>query len=294
MKTGLKIAVVILMAIVVGGTGLMLSYVPGNQPLDNDTITTTTTTVTNMTPPTSVYPELQPFLTYEGVEIHYLRYAGFKLKFENTVVYLDPYKIDGIDDPILELADFVFVSHAHLTHCSAVSIDHVRNDDTILISSQDAATAENETNKRSVVADYVVRPGDSLEFEGVSFEFVPMYNVVSSRLWAHPVELEDVGVIVVFGTTRIYFAADSDRIPEIMNITADIALLPVSGYAEMSAEEAAEAVEDLKMSSNLAYAVPMHWDSFTGSIFDAYTFYNQANCTTVILEPISDADLGNP
>ncbi|MHA2425512.1 MAG: MBL fold metallo-hydrolase, partial [Candidatus Thorarchaeota archaeon] len=184
---------------------------------------------------------------------------------------------------------YVVLTHAHLTHCNPVAISAISDDDTITIGSPDVANlTDTAENKRHLTPDHVVKPGDTLEFDDVRFEFVPMYNIDPSRLWAHPPDTDDFSVIVEINGVRIYDASDSDRMPEIAEIETDIALLPVSGYAEMSAEEAAEAVEDLKIQSDLKFAIPMHWKSYTGSIIDAYDFYDLANTTVVILAPMLD------
>ena len=84
----------------------------------------------------------------------------------------------------------------------------------------------------------------------------------------------------------MYHAGDTDRIPEMTTIVTDIALLPVSGYAWMEPDEAADAVEDLKQSSDLAYAIPIHWGYNQGSRWHAERFIELANCTTIILEKL--------
>ncbi|MFW9909069.1 MAG: MBL fold metallo-hydrolase [Candidatus Thorarchaeota archaeon] len=267
--------------IVLVGLGVSLSYLPNLNTNNNSTQTTTTTTNTEPS-----RPDLQSSLVYNSVNITYLRYAGFKIQYQDVIIYIDPLWIWNLDIQF-EPGSYIINTHAHLTHCSPRDIQEVSDNDTITIASPDVADLNNiADNKRHYTPDYVARPGDTLSFEGVTFEFVPMYNIVESRLWAHPPETEDFGVIVEIGGVRIFDASDSDRILELKEIDADIALLPVSGYAEMSAEEAAEAVEDLKINSDLKFAIPMHWKSYTGNIFDAYDFYELADCPVVILAPI--------
>jgi L-ascorbate metabolism protein UlaG (beta-lactamase superfamily) len=68
--------------------------------------------------------------------------------------------------------------------------------------------------------------------------------------------------------TRVYFAGDTDFIPEMKSITCDIALLPVSGTYVMTAEEAVEAAEAIKPK----IVVPMHYAAIVGSDSDARQF----------------------
>ncbi|MDF1540093.1 MAG: MBL fold metallo-hydrolase [Candidatus Thorarchaeota archaeon] len=102
----------------------------------------------------------------------------------------------------------------------------------------------------------------------MSFEFVPSYNLDkynSDGFLFHPPGDVNVGVVIDFGNSRIYHTGDTDAIPEMKNISADIVLLPVSGYAWMEPDEAATAVEYLQESNNLTYAIPIHWGYNQGS-----------------------------
>ena len=67
---------------------------------------------------------------------------------------------------------------------------------------------------------------------------------------------------------RIYHSGDTDLIPEMKKIKADIALLPVGGTYTMNPEEAAEAVRTI----NPEIAIPMHYGGIVGSIEDAEKF----------------------
>ncbi|MHA2297305.1 MAG: MBL fold metallo-hydrolase [Candidatus Hodarchaeales archaeon] len=215
---------------------------------------------------------------FNDVEIRWYLAGSVKIKTNDTIVYIDPNSIP----PMSEIADFIIITHAHTPHHSQAEIDKVSDGNTTII----AYTGGYH---------YTVAPNDTLTFDSVSFEFVPMYNVNKYRpsgILFHPPEDQGFGVIVEFhDNTRIYHAGDTDRIPEMKSIVTDIALLPVSGYAWMTAEEAAGAVEDLKNSSDLSYAIPIHYgyNGYTGSIgsyADAESFSDLANCSVVILDSV--------
>jgi L-ascorbate metabolism protein UlaG (beta-lactamase superfamily) len=91
-----------------------------------------------------------------------------------------------------------------------------------------------------------------------------------------------VGYLLTIDGEKIYFAGDTDRIPEMKEIKADIGLLPVSGTYVMTAEEAAEAALDLE----LKIAIPMHYGKpgLVGSVNDAERFkaYLQGRVEVVI------------
>jgi len=277
MNEKIKFLYVIVIASIIGiGTFSVigfLSYTPTDG-TTNDTTTTTTTTAPIT--PTLDIPEP---LSYQGVDIWWLVVGGFKLKFENTVVYIDPFEIADLNDSFIEPADYVIITHDHGPHFSLPDINKITDADTISIVSRIPSFR--------IMEDYTVYPWDTLEFADVSFEFVPSYNVdkfrESGQLF-HPPSFDSVGVIVDFNGTRIYHSGDSDNIPEMRNINTDIALLPVSGYAWMTPSEAADAIEAIQISSDLQYAVPMHWGHNRGSRWHAERFAELANCTVVILD----------
>ncbi|MHA2363738.1 MAG: MBL fold metallo-hydrolase [Candidatus Hodarchaeales archaeon] len=219
--------------------------------------------------------------SFQGVSIRWYLSGCVKLKSNTSIVYIDPNTIPPQSEP----ADYIIISHNHMPHFNPSEIEKIRTVNTTII-----------TSPQTPGYDFTVAAGQSLEFDNISFEFVPMHNVNKIRPNGnlfHPPEDQGVGVIVDFEGVRIYHAGDTDRIPEMKNITADIALLPVSGYAWMTASEAADAVNDLKNSSDLKYSIPIHYgyNGYTGNIGsynDATYFSDIANCSVVILENVNE------
>lgn len=123
----------------------------------------------------------------------------------------------------------------------------------------------------------IMKPGDSLKIEGVAIEAVPAYNTDKPN---HPKVNGWVGFIIEMGGSRIYHAGDTDLIPEMDEIKADIALLPVGGTYTMTAEEAAQAAERI----NPQVAIPMHYGEIVGSRADAEKFKRLCSCEVRILE----------
>ena len=215
---------------------------------------------------------------FEEVSLNWIVIGGFKLKKGETVVYIDPKDVNRKEYDILEPADYIIITHDHTPHYSPLDMYYLSDDDTVWITS----SSIRNTRDNQITA----YPGDTLEYDDVIFEFVPAYNVDKTRPTGelfHPPELQNLGVIVDFDGTRIYHTGDSDAIPEMEHIETDIVLLPVSGYAWMTAMDAVEAVELLKMSSNLAYAIPIHYGYNQGTDTNALVFSSQVNCSVVIL-----------
>jgi L-ascorbate metabolism protein UlaG (beta-lactamase superfamily) len=128
-----------------------------------------------------------------------------------------------------------------------------------------------------------VKPGDRLTAVGVEVEAVPAYNVNKFRspgVPFHPKESDHVGYVVTLDGIRLYFAGDTDHIPEMADIDCDVALLPVSGTYVMTVEEAAEAARAIRP----RIVVPMHYGSGIGTADDGQRLTELYDGEVVVLE----------
>jgi L-ascorbate metabolism protein UlaG (beta-lactamase superfamily) len=197
--------------------------------------------------------------------IHWLGHASFKITGEKTV-YIDPWKLkDG------EPADIILITHDHYDHLSPEDIAKIATDKTWIVTTPDAAAKLTGNIK-------TVKPGDSIEVEGIKIETVPAYNVNKDF---HPKANNWVGFIVTLNNKRIYHPGDCDFMPEMKDIKADIVLMPVGGTYTMTAEEAANAVNTI----NPEVAIPMHYDDIVGSKADAEKFKELCKSQVVIKNP---------
>jgi L-ascorbate metabolism protein UlaG (beta-lactamase superfamily) len=187
-------------------------------------------------------------------KLHWLGHDSFRLDGP-PVIYFDPYKLRGKPPR----GDLILVSHEHHDHCSPKDVQKVRRPDTVVL-----AGGASPQNLRRAQA---VKPGDRLTVMGVEVEAVRAYNVNKFRspgVPFHPRESDHVGYIVTVEGVRLYFAGDTDHIPEMADIDCDVALLPVSGTYVMTVEEAAEAARTI----NPRIVVPMHFGSGIGTADD--------------------------
>lgn len=118
---------------------------------------------------------------------------------------------------------------------------------------------------------HIVAPGDKITVKGIPVEAVPAYNINKFRspgVPFHPMEAGHVGFVITVDGVRVYHTGDTDSIPEMKDIRADIALVPVSGTYVMTVAEALEAVKLLKP----GLAIPMHVGRGIGSMEDAERF----------------------
>jgi L-ascorbate metabolism protein UlaG (beta-lactamase superfamily) len=178
--------------------------------------------------------------------IHWLGHSTFRINGgpdeTGPVIYIDPWQLPPDSPP----ADVILVSHDHHDHCCMDAIKLIRTSDTLIVANQRAA--------------YVIGPGvqiirpyqGAVCFADVSIRAVPAYTVNKA---AHAQGYGGLGFIIDMMRHDIYFAGDTDLIPEMDRIRCDIALLPVGGTFTMTAGEAAEAVKRIKP----GFAVPMHY-----------------------------------
>jgi L-ascorbate metabolism protein UlaG (beta-lactamase superfamily) len=199
------------------------------------------------------------------------RQSSYLWKGDGINVYIDPWGVTG-DPP----ADVVFITHAHGDHFDADSLAKVvREGSTKLVAPHDIAA--------ELSGDVTpVAPGDSGEVAGIKFQAVPAYNVVEERLEMHPRSNNWVGFILDLGEFSYYHAGDTDHVPELDSVKADVAFIPIGGTYTMDVPEAAELVK----AQSPKLAVPMHYGFVVGTPADAERFKQEASPVEVrTLEP---------
>jgi len=202
-------------------------------------------------------------------KLHWLGHDSFCLDGP-PVIYFDPWKLHGRPVP----ADLVLVSHDHHDHCSPDDVNKVRGPKTVVVANGSAAA--------KLLGARAVKPGDRLTAAGVEIEVVPAYNLTKFRspgVPFHPQNAGHVGYVVTVGGVRLYFAGDTDQIPEMAGIACDVALLPVSGIYVMTAEEAVAAARTI----NPKIVVPMHYGAGIGTDGDGQRFTDLYGGQVVIL-----------
>ena len=195
-------------------------------------------------------------------KIHWLGHDGFRIDAAKTI-YIDPYQIKSTVP-----ADIILITHDHYDHCSPEDIKKIQKKDTVIITDKISAA--------KLAGDVrAVKPGDTLQIQGISIEAVLSYNVDKQF---HPKASGMLGFVLAVDGVRIYHAGDTDFIPEMKDIKADIALLPVSGTYVMTAEEAVQAALAIRPS----VAIPMHFGCIVGSDADAQLFAAKLSGTVTV------------
>ena len=202
-----------------------------------------------------------------SVEIRWFGHASFRLTDGKDVVYIDPWKIPGAPHD----ADAVFVSHNHYDHCSRPDVEKVSKGDTVIVAPADTIQRLGATN--------AITPGEQFPIKDVLIEAVAAYNIGKTF---HPRGHNWCGAVITLGGQRIYYAGDTDLIPQMSDLKdVDVALLPVGGTYTMSGAEAASAAKAI----GCKVAVPYHWGDIVGSEKDAQALAKAAPCKVRVLKP---------
>jgi L-ascorbate metabolism protein UlaG (beta-lactamase superfamily) len=182
--------------------------------------------------------------------ITWYKQSAMRWRNERLVVYIDPWGLQGDLPP----ADLVLITHAHGDHYSNDDIKRVKAAKTTFVAPADVAKELSGNVKP-------VRPGERVDAAGVKIETVPAYNRDPARLQAHPKANNWVGYLVTLGGVTYYHAGDTDHLPELEKIRADVAFVPIGdGGFVMTPDEAAALVKAMKPK----LAVPMHYGFYPG------------------------------
>ncbi len=199
-------------------------------------------------------------------KIKWLGHASFRIDGSSMTVYIDPWKLKN---PVP--ADLVCITHSHFDHLSADDVASIRKPSTVIVGPQDCKGQYGESFR-------VIAPGGKVAVGDASVEAVPAYNTDKDF---HPKKNNWVGYVIELDGVRIYHTGDTDIIPEMDSIRADVALVPVGGTYTMTVEQAAVAMNKI----NPKIAVPMHCGDIVGTLKDRERFETASKSKVVILDP---------
>ncbi len=180
--------------------------------------------------------------------LFWLGHDSFRVSGSRTI-YFDPWEAGGPP------ADLILISHDHYDHCDPEAVRRLSGPRTKIFC--DAASEIRLKDSGVETPVMVMDPGDELEYLGVVVKAVPAYNVNKDF---HPRSNDYLGFIVILDGLSIYHAGDTDFIPEMASLAAQVALLPVSGTYVMTAEEAAAAA----LAIGPEVVIPMHYGKIVG------------------------------
>ena len=205
-------------------------------------------------------------MEFGEISIDFLGHSGFLIKASGKKIAIDPYNVSSK----VEKVDIILITHNHYDHCSIKDITQLSRNGTVIVIPADA---QSKITKIDNVEMQIIEVGDELTIGNMKVGAVPAYNIEKDF---HPKREGWLGYILKINGAVIYHAGDTDKIPEMNNLTGYgkhgsefIALLPVSGTYVMDSEEAAEVANLL--SPDLC--IPMHYGAgVAGTVEDAQNF----------------------
>lgn len=203
------------------------------------------------------------------VRITWLGHASVKIEGASRTVYIDPWKLSARSP-----ADVILLTHDHYDHYSEPDIKSLKGPSTRIIAPMSTP----------LVTD-TIAPGQSLTVHDLSIEAVYAYNIDKAF---HPRSNKWVGFVVTIENLKVYHTGDTDRIPEMKDLSVDIALVPVGGTYTMDAAQAASVTSDVKA----RHAIPIHFGDIVGSKKDAQEFARLCSCTVHVLDPGRSVEIG--
>lgn len=216
--------------------------------------------------------------------IQWFGHASFMLcdkKTGNRMYYIDPFDLQLTN---LEKADLIFITHAHIDHCSLEDVKKILKDDSVVIAPQSCL----EQISLPLSQVFQVNPNETYTVKNFTFSTIPAYNTHTERLTAHPKKNNWVGYIIAVNDVRIYHAGDTDFIPEmekLKDLHLDIAMLPIGGRYTMDVKEAGIAANAIAAK----ITIPMHYKRLLGDRYKAAEEEFKSivtNSTVVILNEV--------
>ncbi len=178
-------------------------------------------------------------------------HSSIRIGLEGTVLYFDPFRLDASPHD----ADIVFITHKHYDHYSPEDIEKVRKPETIFVTPYDIYPEQR----------VALVPGSTTLVKGIRAETVPAYNLNKDF---HPKDNGWLGYVVDCKGLRVYVSGDTDATPEARQVRCDVALVPIGGTYTMTAEEAAELINEMRP----RYAIPTHYACIVGERSDGDRF----------------------
>ena len=182
---------------------------------------------------------------------------------EGTVIYIDPYKIDGYT--YTQNADIILVSHEHSDHNQVDIVP--KNDDCVVLRVKDTINKDGSYNPFTI-GEVTVIP-------------VPAQNK------NHDIKQTN-GFIIQFDGITVYHAADTDKLDSMADLrqySVDYAFYPIDGKYNMGAAEAMEAAALV----GAKHDTPIHWFSADPAAFAPETLLFMDYGDTITLEAAQPA-----
>ena len=174
-----------------------------------------------------------------GVEVIPIHHGSLILKWEEKVVYVDPWnRGDYTGQPP---ADLILITDIHGDHMDPEQVSRVRKEGTVIVAP--AAVQKTVTEAR------ILSNGETIRPLGIQVEGVAMYNLKRGPKEGqlYHTRGRGNGYILTFGKERVYISGDTECIPEMKGLKdIDLAFVCMNLPYTMPPEEAAECVNSFR------------------------------------------------
>jgi L-ascorbate metabolism protein UlaG (beta-lactamase superfamily) len=181
-----------------------------------------------------------------NVELTPMGHAHVQIEYAGKVIQIDPTGASNL--AAAKPADIIIVTDVHGDHMDPPSIDKVKKATTVYVAPK--ALEGKFPGKTEVIAN-----GETKTVDGVSIMAVGAYNLTrgpEAGKFFHD-KGRGNGYVLTLGGKRIYFAGDTECVPEIKALTnIDVAFVPMNLPYTMTPQEAADCVKAFK--PKIAYA----------------------------------------
>mgnify|MGYP000577796208 CR=1 FL=1 len=188
------------------------------------------------------------------------------------LIYINPWRVTRGS----RSADIILISHDHYDHCSLADIDKLRGAETRIIG--------NERVAREIGDCLVLRPWQSVTLDRTCIKAVPAYSPQDFR---HPLTDGGLGFVISVNYYDIYYAGDTQAIPEMACIRPDIAILPIDGNGTLTVLEAAQVAKQMRPK----WVIPCNWGQGVGATWlEAQMFASavESDSEVLILQAIQN------
>lgn len=199
------------------------------------------------------------------IRVHPVSHASFVMETPLGTIHVDP--VGGAeaygDFPAPNL---ILVTHRHGDHYDAETLAALAANGAEIITCTDVLDMMPEELKGMARA---IGHAESIDWQGLTIEAIPAYNMTEGRLDFHPKARGDNGYVLSFDGFRVYISGDTEDVPEMRALeNIDLAFVCMNLPFTMTGEAAASAVAEFKPT----YVYPYHYRGRDGGTQDPKEF----------------------
>jgi L-ascorbate metabolism protein UlaG (beta-lactamase superfamily) len=173
--------------------------------------------------------------------IHPILHGTVIFEWNGQTVYLDPWGSANLYDG-KPAPDVILITHPHGDHLSPEALASLNTENTSFYVPQAVA---DEMPEEYLAQTTVISNGESMEYEGITINAVPMYNLPEegarhAKGWGN-------GYVLSMGGKDVYISGDTEGIPEMRNLEGiDVAFVCMNLPYTMDINQASDAVLDFE------------------------------------------------